>query len=90
MTTEELKALFQKHADAPLYVNVCGDLCAMRLLQELAPDTRDMVACAEHDQIWLRPDLGDLAGMITEEQVEYLCRCGVWIDNDVDSLSMFV
>ena len=57
-----------------------ADLHAFLLLDELVPGARDIVACAEHDEIYLDVDLRDLAKVATEEQVIELVRCGVRVD----------
>ncbi len=51
---------------------------------------RDMVSCAEHDQIWLNVDLDRLAAAATLEDVANLQRLGVMLDSSTDSLSVFV
>ena len=65
------------------------DLSAFLILDRLVPSGGDIVAAAEHDQIWLDPSLEDLAAVITEDDIELLAACGVWIDDRTDSLSMF-
>lgn len=65
------------------------DICAFLLLDELVGGNGHIVAAAEHDQIWLDADLKKLSECITDEQVLTLVRCGVFYDDDVDSLSMF-
>lgn len=97
MTTDHLISLFTKHEDEFLEhdriaspLSRRADLHAFILLDRLVPGPRDMVAAAEHDQIWLDVSLEDLAASaITEEQVVELVRCGVMVDEDTDSLSMF-
>lgn len=78
------------------------DLCAFLMLHDLAPcvsdensikngfGMMDMVAAAEHDEIWLSVDVDALASNVTEEQIVDLQRCGVRYDDDNDSLAMFV
>ena len=66
------------------------DLCAFLLLDKLLPGKRDIVSYAEHDQIWLDVDIDALAEVASKDDVVYLLRCGVWYDDDVESLSMFV
>jgi hypothetical protein len=95
MTTEELKALFEKHNDQflknPEGLMGRRDLAAFNLLSQLVPGSKDIVACAEHDQIWLDVSLEELAAspLLLEKDVVELIRCGVRIDEDTDSLSMF-
>lgn len=66
------------------------DLAAFLLLAELVPGTDDMVAAAEHDEIYLKTDCEALAEVITQEQVIELARCGVRYDSEYDCLAMFV
>jgi len=65
------------------------DLHAFLLLDELFPGKSDIVACAEHDEMWLDIESKDIR-KLTEEQVIELIRCGVRYDTDNDSLAMFV
>lgn len=75
------------------------DLDAFLLLDKLVPSKpidhmpghrHDIVTCAEHDKIWLDVDLELLAQAASEEDILNLCRLGVMLDSDVDSLSMYV
>jgi hypothetical protein len=65
------------------------DMCAFLLLDRLVPTDGDMVGAAEHDQIWLNVDCEKLAEVATEEDIRMLDACGVFLDEDTDSLSMF-
>lgn len=66
-----------------------GDMHAFMLLDELLPDeVGDMVVAAEHDEIFLGIDPGELAKVITEAQIIELICCGVRYSDD--SLCMFV
>lgn len=66
------------------------DVHAFQLLDILVPVKDDIVSCAEHDQIWLSVDVEELLEAASEEQLLDLHRCGVWYDDDVESLSMWV
>lgn len=93
MTTEDLEKLFDKLVDMDLDrfpPTMPDDLRAMTILNNLLPGSRDMVACAEHDQIWLDTDLEGLARVASISDIEDLVRCGVWLDHEAESLSMFV
>ena len=67
------------------------DLRVFEMLNKLVPGSRDIVSCAEHDEIWLAvsPDELEAAG-VTEEQVHQLVRWGLRYDSQTDSLAMFV
>ena len=67
-----------------------ADLHAFNLLDKLVPGHLDIVAAAEHDQIWLEVSPKELSKVATEEQIIELIRCGVFYDSENDSLSMFV
>jgi hypothetical protein len=97
MTVEDLKALFEKHDNEFLKSELIAsprskrpDLNAFLLLDELVPTEIghykghgfDMVAGAEHDEIFLEPSVDKLAAVITEDQVIELIRCGIRMDAD--------
>ena len=65
------------------------DLCAFLLLDKLVPDTRNIVAAAQHDEIYLGTECSTLAKVATEEDIINLIRCGVRYDYDTYSLCMF-
>lgn len=67
------------------------DLCAFIMLDKLVPDPdAKIVSAAEHDQIYLDVDLDKLAAIATSDDIIMLMRCGVMLDSDIDSLTMFV
>lgn len=104
--TLDLKAIFEKHEDEFLKFELVAhrlsnrpDLHAFLLLDSIVPPeptsgiptrSHNMVASAEHDEIWLHTDLEKLAEFATEGQVVDLIRCGVRLDDEVYSLAMFV
>lgn len=66
------------------------DLHGMMLLEKLQPGTGDsMIACAEHDQIWYDIDLEKLWEVITQDQVNQLNTCGIWYEEEHDSLTSY-
>lgn len=65
------------------------DLHAMMLLDRLVPGTINIIACAEHDQVWLNVDLDELCKVLTPELITELVSCGVLYDADNESLYMF-
>lgn len=92
-----LKEIFDKHdSESHKFDRVenkrsnRADLHAFLLLDQLVPGTYDIVAAAEYDQIFLEIDPLELKKVASEEQIIELIRCGVWLDCDTDSLSLFV
>lgn len=66
-----------------------ADLTAFLLLDKIFPGLTDIVAAAEHDQIYLGIPLDDFAKLVTEDQARVLFHYfGLFIDED--SLAMFV
>jgi len=87
--TDEYKK-FERVVPKPSYI---PDLCAFLLLESLdlipkikhGPDAGQyfsIVACAEHDEIFLNVDIAKLAETATEEFIIDLYRCGVLYDQD--------
>lgn len=98
MTREELADLFAQDEAFGTFADVAGqrspyrDLHAMLLLAELQPRERPfrMLSDAGYGKVWFCTNFGELAKIITKEQVVELRRCGVWYDCDRGSLAMFV
>lgn len=91
MTREELSQLFEKH-DAEYLENKLegrADLAAFNLLDKLVPGKGDIISAAEHDEFWLSIDPDDLAKVASEDNIVFLIRCGIRLDDDTDSLAMF-
>jgi hypothetical protein len=67
-----------------------ADLHAFLLLDQIMPqkDGPDLICSATHDQIFLDFDLRKLGEVITQEQLEELSACGVFVQDD--ALSLFV
>jgi len=82
MTEDELHDLFEANGGFFLENPDPGrtDLNAFNYLAKLVPGTKDIVSCAEHDEIWLGVDPKDLAAVATEEDVIYLIRHGVMFE----------
>ena len=76
----EFKLVKEKLSNRP-------DLHAFILLDKLLPGTEDMVAGAEHDEIYLSPDPEELLKVATKDQLRDLHRCGVRADDN--GLCMF-
>lgn len=71
-------------------LNTRPDLHAFLLLDSMFSDDSDMVASATHDQIWLAVGGDAFESVVTDEQIRDLARCGIFWDDEVDSLSLFV
>lgn len=104
MTSDELVALFKKHGDEEFLKRdrirprgdvggLVPDVGAFLRLMRLYPAHRgDVVTGAQHEEIYLFPDL-DVEGdrlPFTEEDIIYLIRCGVRYDSEFNALCMFV
>ena len=93
MTLDEMIEEFEKgtlFGGPPSAVDQPKDLYAFKMLNELVPSKRDIVACAEHDEIWLDVEPEELAKVITVEQITELRMCGVRYDTRSGSLALFV
>lgn len=97
MTTEQLVEVFEKYGedeflkgDSVERKTAREDLAAFTILDRLVQGGGDIVAAAEHDQIWLGIDLDALAAAATELDIVTLIRLGVLLDSDTESLFMFV
>lgn len=97
MNAETMKSLFDEYDHEYLQfdcvepkLSTRPDLHAFLLLDRLVPGTEDIVAAAEHDEIWLNIDCKKLREVITEGDIVTLTRCGIRYDSDNDSLASFV
>lgn len=96
---DNLHDLFEKHDDEYIKfervkkkLHKCPDIHAFLLLEQIAPIQEgygsDIVAGANHDEIYLGTDLDLFCENATEEQLIDLIRCGIRYDND--GFCMFV
>lgn len=102
MTTEELKACFEKHTEEFLKFERIErpahrrpDLCAFLMLDAVPGIERtgklgDIVSAAEHDAIYFDVTAPELAAVATDEMVRDLHRCGVLCFEEYECLGMFV
>lgn len=70
-----------------------SDICAFLLLDKISPSKLTIISAAEHDEIWIHEAKVSLlfeSGVLTEDHIVYLLRCGVRYDADHDSFVMFV
>jgi len=65
------------------------DLHAFILLDKLFPSKSDIVCCAGHDQIWFDVSSEQIE-TISEDHIIELLRCGIYYDNETESLYSFV
>ena len=95
MTHSEMSQLFEKHHDK--YLQFDGllvkphprrDIAAFLLLDELLPSPLPILCSAEHDEVWLEIDTDELAGVVSEQYIIALTRCGVMLSDG--QLQMFV
>lgn len=99
MTADEITEMFEndndeflkfEHVPAERQLNKRPDICAFLLLDKLVPGDSDIVAGAEHDEIYLEVSVEDLAKVATEDDILTLIRCGVRWASEFDCLAMFV
>jgi hypothetical protein len=97
MRLEELEEIFLNDEDEFLKfdrvvhkLSIRPDLHAFILLNQIVPDTADIVAGAEHDEIFLGVDVEKLAEKASRAQLIDLSRCGVRYDPSFNCLAMFV
>ena len=76
-----------------------ADLCAFIMLHEIiarCPQIKgkelftDIIGGADHDVIYLNVSLEVVAEYASESEIIDLFRCGVCVDNDIDTLTMYV
>ena len=97
MTSEEIEAMFEKHDEEYLRFDRVAkkkskrpDLHAFILLDKILPEsTHDIVAAAEHDEIYLDCEGEQLEVCLTEELIVELVRCGVRYGSEDGGLCMF-
>ena len=70
-------------------LNLRADLHAFLLLDKLIPGDQNMVVSPNHDEIYLNVDAEELEKVVTDEQIQELVRCGVFYEDETDSLCMF-
>ena len=96
MNLQEIFEKFDDESSSNFYLienklSTRPDLCGFLYLEKLCPGhDEDLIAAAEHDQVYLSIDCDELEKVATEEDVLYLCRCGIFYDDDQECLSMFV
>ena len=71
-------------------VSTRPDLCAFLILDTLCSSHQDIIAGAEHDEIYLGIDCEALQTKITDEQIRDLVRCGVSFNEALDSLVLHI
>lgn len=65
------------------------DLHAFILLDGLFPGKIDILDWAEYEKIWLSIELKDIE-TLTDNQIEELVQCGVFYDEDQESLYIYI
>lgn len=78
-----------KNIPAERRLSTRPDLCAFLLLDKLVSGNSDIVAAAEHDEIFLETSAEDVFLVATEDDIITLIRCGVRYDKENDSFAMF-
>lgn len=91
---EELEKEFLKHDRIPdtYPMREVPDLCAMLLMQKLAPlkPGEDAVCSSAHDEIFFAFDPIEVNEKASDEDVRTLVRCGIMYDRQYDCFASFV
>jgi len=97
MTTAQMEAAFERYDDEYLKfqriqnpMHRRPDLCAFLMLDVLFPTEADMVAAAEHDELYLEVPGEAFRSVASDELIRDLVRCGVRYAEDHDCLVMWV
>lgn len=91
ITREQLEEAFGDGRKAFVTKDIDHDLRAITLLRERIPYEvcKSIIGGAEHDVIYLC-DVDDSLPYLNDEDLSILADCNVWIDDDCDSLALFV
>ena len=66
------------------------DMCAFHRLYQLVDIKGNIIDAANHYIMYLNVDVDELAKKASVEDILYLIRCGIHIDEDNNSLAKFV
>jgi len=92
ITQEQLEEALDGDNKTPFQTkDIDHDLRAINLLRERIPYEvcRSIIGGAEHDVLYLC-DVEKAIPYLREEDLEILADCNVWLDNESDSLALFV
>ena len=92
MTVAEIKDMF--NSGKVTAKAGCSDLTAFTVLANLSAISgdvcsKDIIAAADRDMLFLRPSLEDIADKASVRDIETLMRCGVLYDNYSECLIMY-
>lgn len=98
MTTKQLYEAFERHHSEymrheriPAKFSNRADLHAFIRLDMLVPGGDDIVCHSSHDEITLAVSPADLAAALTDESlIIELLRCGVRLNRDHETFTMYV
>lgn len=95
---EEIREVFEKYSEDNEFLDFDkaknkksnrADLHGLILLDELFPGSNMLINAAEHDQIWFSISEEGIR-KLTDEQILELSRCGIFLGDEFDSLTMFI
>jgi len=92
ITREQLETALDDETKASFVTKgIDHDFKAISLLRERIPydEVHDIISGAEHDVLYLC-DVDESLPHLTEDDLIVLADCNVWIDEDTDSLALFV
>jgi hypothetical protein len=82
-----VREMFEKAEKALFYSGDLRDLDAFIFLDKKFPKNENVIVAAEHDVFYLNYEEEELEGKLSQEEVNFLSDCGVFIQQD--SLAMF-
>lgn len=91
ITREQIEIAFGNDRNAFKTKNVDHDVVAITLLRERIPYEvcKGIIGGAAHDVVYLC-DLEDAIPYLSNEDLDILADCNVWVDDDCDCFAIFV
>lgn len=91
ITREQIEVAFGDDRKAFQTQNIDHDLKAISLLRERIPYDvcKSIIGSVEHDVIYLC-DLEEAMPYLSEEDLDILADCNVWVEDDCDCFALFV
>jgi hypothetical protein len=91
ITREQLETALGDDNNEVLTQDIDHAVTAINLLRDRIPysKVKNIIAGAEHDVVYLC-DTEDCLPFLNEDDLKVLVECNVWVDNELDTLALFV